>query len=150
MIEHLSAEQISQWMVGDQTPQLELHVAACGECRAELEKLETALSQCRTAMREPAAAVPVPAWRAPLAASWTSWPRRVLAAVALLVLVALPFAWQVHAREQAAQAALADSQLLESVDSAISQAVPEPMEPLVSLVSWNGSTADQNQKAQSQ
>jgi hypothetical protein len=150
MIEHLSAEQISQWMVGDRTPQLEHHVAACGECRAELEKLETALSQFRTVMREPAAAVPLPVWRAPQTAPWISWPRLVLAAVALLVLVALPLAWRAHAREQAAQAALADSQLLESVDSEISQAVPEPMEPLVSLVNWSASAADQNQKAQQQ
>jgi len=150
MIEHLSAEQISQWMVGDRTSQLEHHVAVCEECRAELEKLETALSQFRTAMREPAAAVPPPVWHAPQSATWFSWPRLVVATVALLVLVALPFAWRVHAREQAAEAALADSQLLESVDSAISQAVPEPMEPLVSLVSWNANAGDQNQKAQRQ
>jgi hypothetical protein len=42
----------------------------------------------------------------------------------------------------ATAAALADSQLLERVDSAISQGVPEPMEPLVSLVTWNSTAAD--------
>jgi hypothetical protein len=150
MIEHLSAEQISQWMIGDRTPQLELHVAECAECRGELEQLETALGQFRTAMREPASAAPRPAWRAPEIAPWFSWPRLVLAGAALLLLVAVPLSWRAHAREQSAQAALADSQLLESVDCEISQAVPEPMEPLVSLVSWNSSSADQNQKAQRQ
>jgi hypothetical protein len=45
---------------------------------------------------------------------------------------------------------MADSQLLESVDSEISQAVPEPMEPLVTLATWNSSSTEQNQKAQRQ
>jgi cytochrome bd-type quinol oxidase subunit 2 len=151
MIEHLSAEQISQWIVGERTPHLVQHVAECAECGSELEQLETALAQFRTAMREPAFAPAPPAWREPAAgSSWYSWPRLVLATAALLVLVAFPVSWKARERDQAAQAALADSQLLESVDSAISQAVPEPMEPLVSLVSWNSSSTDQNQKAQRQ
>ena len=159
MIEHLSAEQISQWMIGERTQQLEWHVAECGECRAELEQLETALSQFRSAMREPAISAPPPMWREPASpAPWFSWPRLVLAVAMLLILVAVPVSWRARThelgvreqavRELAAQAALADSQLLESVDSAISQAVPEPMEPLVSLVAWNSSSAEKNQNAQ--
>jgi anti-sigma factor RsiW len=148
MIDHLSAEQISQWMMGERTPQLVQHVAECPRCSAELEQLEAALTQFRTAMREPAFSVVTPEWREPEASSpWYSWPRLVLAIAALLILVALPLSWRARVRQQAAQAALADSQLLESVDSAISQAVPEPMEPLVSMVSWNSSSTDQNQKA---
>jgi len=151
MIEHLSAEQISQWMVGARTPQLVQHLAECRACRSELEQLESALSQFRTAMREPAYSEIPPAWREPSAGSlWSSWPRMVLAGAALLIVVALPLSWRARVREQAAQSAIADSQLLESVDSAISQAVPEPMEPLVSLVSWNSSSTDQSQKAQRQ
>jgi hypothetical protein len=63
--------------------------------------------------------------------------------------VALPIAWRARVQERAAEAALADSQLLERVDSAVSQAVPEPMEPLVNLVTWNASPAEKNQKVQS-
>jgi hypothetical protein len=155
MIEHLSAEQISQWMMGERTPQLLQHVTGCARCGAELQQLETALTQFRTAMREPpySPAYPIvpPAWREPDSSSpWYSWPRLVLAIAALFILVALPLSWRARVREQAAQTALADSQLLESVDSAISQAVPEPMEPLVSLVSWNSSSTDQNRKAPGQ
>jgi anti-sigma factor RsiW len=151
MIEHLSAEQISQWMVGARTPQLVQHVADCAECGAELAQLETALAQFRAAMREPALSPVPPAWREPAPNSpWYSWTRLVLATAVLLILVAVPVSWRARIREQAAQAALADSQLLESVDSAISQAVPEPMEPLVSLVNWNSNSTDQNQKAQRQ
>jgi hypothetical protein len=147
MIEHLSAEQISQWMIGDTTPELERHIAECGECRVELEQLETALSQFRSAMRETGNSAPPQMWREPAAGRvWFSWPKVVLAAAALLLVIVLPLSWRSHVRERAAQAALADSQLLESVDSAISQAVPEPMEPLVNLVSWNASPAEQNPK----
>jgi anti-sigma factor RsiW len=154
MIEHLSAEQISQWMVGERAPEVERHLADCTACRAELEQLESALSHFRTAMREPADSVAPTAWREPASQTpWHSWPSLLLAVAALLVLVAVPLSWQARERQlaaESAQAALADSQLLESVDSAISKAVPEPMEPLVSMVSWNANSSDQNQKAQPQ
>jgi hypothetical protein len=149
MIEHLSAEQISQWIVGERTPQLERHVAGCAQCGAELEQMEAALSQFRTAMRAPVHSVPPFDWREPATpASWFSWSRMALAAAVLLILIGLPVSWMAHVREQqasAAAAALADSQLLERVDSAISQPVPEPMEPLVTLVTWSSSPTDLKQ-----
>jgi hypothetical protein len=160
MIEHLSAEQISQWIVGDRPREMQKHVAGCAECRAELTHMENALSQFRTAMREQASVVPAPAWRQPepRPAAWFSWTRMVLTATALLVLAAVPVTWRVHVHEQAlreqadqsARSALADSQLLETVDAEISQAVPQPMEPLVTLATWNSSSTEQNQKAQGQ
>lgn len=149
MIEHLSAEQISQWMIGERTPPLEHHIAECAECRAELEQMESALVQFRTAMRQVGGTAPSPAWREPASRRpWSSWPRLAMAAAVLLILVAAPIAWRVRMRERAAEAALADSQLLERVDSAISRAVPEPMEPLVNLVTWNSGAAEKQQKAQ--
>jgi hypothetical protein len=148
MIEHLSGEQISQWMIGERTPQVERHVAECAACRAEVEKLESTLAQFRMAVRELGSSAPAPAWRnAPFRAPTFTWPRLVLSTAALLVLIAAPIAWTTHERERSAEAALADSQLLERVDSAISRAVPEPMEPLVNLVTWNSSAPVQNQKA---
>jgi len=157
MIEHLSAEQISQWIIGDRPLGLRQHVAECAECRAELGQLESALAQFRTAMREPASSVPPPAWHhpEPRSAPWFSWPRLVLIATALLVLVAVPVTWKARNHEQAlrakaAQTALADSRLLESVDAEISQAVPQPMEPLVTLATWNSNSTEQNQKTQRQ
>jgi anti-sigma factor RsiW len=157
MIEHLSAEQISQWIIGDRPLELQAHVAECAECRAELGQLESALSQFRTAMREPASYEPPPAWRQPepRPAPWFSWPRLALTATALLVLGAVPVTWRVRTHEQAlraqaAQSALADSRLLESVDAEISQAVPQPMEPLVTLATWNSNSTEQNRKTQRQ
>lgn len=147
---HLSPEEISQWMMGERTMELERHLAECHACRAELEQLEAALVQFRASVRESSAVIP-PVWREPdNRAAWLSWPRLVLAAAALLILVALPISWRSRAQERAAEAAIADSQLLERVDSAISQAVPEPMEPLVSLVTWNSAGAEQNRKVEKQ
>jgi anti-sigma factor RsiW len=150
MIEHLSAAQISEWMIGERTPQLEQHVAQCPECSAELKKMEAALSQFRSSMRDPRHAPAVPEWREPAPSSpWFTWSRMLLAAAVLLILVAMPVWWRAHVRQQetvTAAAALADSQLLERVDSAISQAIPEPMEPLVTLVTWNSNAADGAQK----
>lgn len=155
MIEHLSAEQISQWIVGERPLDLREHMAECAECRAELTQLENALSQFRTAMREQTSFAAPPPWRQAESrpAPWFSWPRLVLTTTALLVVVAVPVTWRVRVheqalRQQAAQTALADSQLLESVDAEISQAVPEPMQPLVTLATWNSSSTEQNQKVQ--
>jgi anti-sigma factor RsiW len=149
MIEHLSAEQISQWMIGERTPQQERHVAECDECRTELRQLETTLQQFRGAVREWSDSAAPSAWRQPASRGlWYSWPRLVLAAATLLILVAIPVYWSARERQRAAEseAARADALLLERVDSAISQAVPEPMEPLVNLVTWNSSPAEKNNK----
>jgi anti-sigma factor RsiW len=151
MIQHLSAEQISRWMVGDRTPQLERHVAGCEECRAELGQLESTLAQFRGVLREWSSSVPSTAWRQPASRSpWFSWQRVVFAAAALFFLVGVPVYWTARVRERATEAARADALLLERVDSSISRAVPEPMEPLVNLVTWNSGPAEKKKKAERQ
>jgi anti-sigma factor RsiW len=151
MIQHLTAEQISQWLMGYRTALIEQHLALCPECRAELSQMESTLTQFRGAMRDWSGTAVPPAWQRPAARSpWFSWPRLVWAAAALCFLVAVPVYWSVHARRQAAEAARADALLLERVDSAISRAVPEPMEPLVSLVTWNSSPTENRKKVEKQ
>jgi anti-sigma factor RsiW len=151
MIQHLSGEQISQWLVGDRTPALERHVAECDACRGELQQLETTLAQFRGAVCDWSGGAAPPAWREPERRSpWYGWPRLVLATATLGMLVALPVYWNTRARERAAEAARADAQLLERVDSSISRAVPEPMEPLVNLVTWNSSPAENKKKVERQ
>ena len=153
MIEHLSTEQISQWMIGERSPQLERHVAECDDCRAELAQLESTLVQFRGAVREWSGSPAPPAWRQPASGgSWFSWPRAAVAAATLSVLLAVPVYWNVRARDRAEQAAAAraDVLLLERVDSEISRAVPEPMEPLVNLVAWNSHPAEGKKKVERQ
>jgi anti-sigma factor RsiW len=151
MTQHLSGEQISQWLIGGRTPQMERHLLECARCRAELGQFETTLARFRGAVRDSSASAVPPAWQRPAARGpWFSWPRLVLAAAVLCFLVALPVYWSARARERAAEAARADAQLMERVDSAISRAVPEPMEPLVSLVSWNASPAETKRNTERQ
>jgi hypothetical protein len=152
MIEHLSGEQISQWMIGDRSPQLQRHVAECDECRGQLEQLESTLSQFRGAVRDwSGSTTSTPDWQQPLSpAAWFSWPRVVLSAVLLFVMVTAPLYWTARQRQRALEAERADTQLLEQVDSEISRAVPEPMEPLVNLVTWNSSPAEMKKQAERQ
>ena len=67
MIQHLSAEQISQWLTGDRTPQLERHLSQCPECRAALGRFENTLAQFRGAVRDWSESATPPAWQRPAA-----------------------------------------------------------------------------------
>ena len=144
MIEHLSGEQISEWMVGNRSLQMEKHVAGCRECRAQLDELEATLTQFRGAMRSVSGSTLPPAWQPPAPASWFSWSRVALAAAVLLLLALIPLYWTARERARAAQAE--DALLLEHVNSELSRAVPETMEPLVDLA-WNSNSGNDKQRA---
>ncbi|MDR3699705.1 MAG: hypothetical protein P4L56_08740 [Candidatus Sulfopaludibacter sp.] len=131
---HLSAEQIAQWIAGQRSAEAEVHVESCGKCRARVTGFEDVLAQFRGAVRSVSA--PVPVWRARRS---LVWPRLVaVAAIALLLLVPL-----YREREARRRAAIEqqDTQLLQQVDAGISRAVPDAMDPLVKMVSWNSNEA---------
>ncbi|MES1257974.1 MAG: hypothetical protein ABUS51_06075 [Acidobacteriota bacterium] len=150
MKQHLSEEEIAGWAMGERTPALQFHVSECAECRAQTETLSDALLQFRHAAhgwaqgREARFRLPAPApwWRLP--ARWA------LVTAGLILLAAVP-AYETYrehraARERAGSEAqeAADAALLRQVDAGISRRVPQPLEPLVSLVSWSsGSGAGQ-------
>jgi hypothetical protein len=145
MIEHLSGEQISEWMIGNRSLQMEKHVTGCRECRAQLDELEATLTQFRGAMRNLGGSATPPVWQPPAAAaSWLSWSRVALAAAVLMLLAMIPIYWTARDHARATQAE--DALLLEHVNSELSRAVPEPMEPLVDLA-WNSSSSDEKQRA---
>jgi hypothetical protein len=137
---HLSAEQISNWIVAGRSQpadrQVEQHVRDCPECRQELLRLEETLSQFGGSVRawsdrQGAAALPV-AWKPPRPQPL----RWVLVLGALFVLATVPVYRTAMDRRQAEQAR-SDAILLEQVDAALSRTVPAPMEPLARLVSWH-------------
>ena len=54
---HLSFEQISEWLMGAASPERAMpeqaaHAPECGACRAEIERLETALQRFRSSVRQ--------------------------------------------------------------------------------------------------
>jgi periplasmic protein TonB len=49
---HLSSEQISNCLMGATTPEEKQHTRECRACRAELERLETALARFRSSVRQ--------------------------------------------------------------------------------------------------
>jgi hypothetical protein len=51
MNHHLSSEQMSEWMIGERTPEEDRHARECRQCRAELDRLEKAFSLFRDSGR---------------------------------------------------------------------------------------------------
>lgn len=146
MSSHLSKEQISEWILGDRSPQAEEHVRICVVCRNELSRFETTLTHFRGSVRQ---------WSAEQFHGnryqvSNTIPRLTLqklsyaiAVLAFLVCAALSL---VLSRRQPSlpEAVLADSALMKQVDQAVSRTVPGPMEPLMQLVSWDGSSSPES------
>src|ERR1700722_20947983 len=51
MNRHLTSKQISQYLVGDLTPEQEVHAHECSQCGARLARLESSLSHFRSSVR---------------------------------------------------------------------------------------------------
>ena len=148
MSRHLSSREVSQWIIGERTPQQDQHVRQCPECGAELARMEAALGLFRGSVRhwsEGQSRAEAPAIGSILAARRGSWAqplRWALVAAMLLVLAAVPIYRNVQEKRRQAEIAMADALLLEQVDAEVSRAVPRPMEPLVNLVSWDFGSTD--------
>ena len=135
MNSHLTPEQVSNWMAGErQAPEL-LHVRECPRCRAEVERLQAALSAFGGALRNwsDRQSVPKPVWNGrrarPFPLAWM--------VAAVLLVVALPI-YRVD-KLRKAERARADEALLTQVDISVSRLVAAPMEPLAKLM-----TRDEN------
>ena len=51
MNEHLTSEQITEWLAGTPEPETARHARECPRCRAEVESLREALAQFRESGR---------------------------------------------------------------------------------------------------
>lgn len=131
---HLSKEQIAQWISGDRSAEAASHIAGCCECRDRVAGFEDVVARFRSAVGSVPA--PPPTWRA---RRTVAWPHLVAVAAIALFLLA-PLYWEREARRRAA-IERQDAQLLQQVDSEISRAVPDAMDPLVKMVSWNSNEA---------
>ena len=143
---HLSAEQISSWLIGEHGRQEQAHLEVCGECQGRVARMEGALSQFRSSARHWSGELDNPVRYRERAQVKHNPGRWMLAAAVLLVLLAAPLYQGARERRRATEQAEADTILLERVDRAVSRAVPRPMEPLVELVSWGPDPAKGNEK----
>jgi len=144
MDRHLDSETMERWLAGERGASAGEHLGVCPECRAEVARLESLLAGFRGAAREWSGRQPLARPPAGWAAS-TIAPRRRLTvmrwaavAVAAGLLAAIPAYRDYRRREAAAQAAAqaaANALLLEQVSADISRPVPEPLAPLIELVS---------------
>ena len=138
MSTHLKPEQFNDWLLGMAERETTAHLAACAQCRMEIEAMGQTLGSFRLAAvswSEGAAkqvAVPKmptspPVWIRPL------W---VLAATAMILAVTLLFSgWRGHSHKPLAtadaQAQISrDNQLLAHIESEVSEITPMPMQPL--------------------
>ena len=151
---HLSSEQVTRWMTGERTDREEEHVRQCLECAAKIAGLESAMTRFRDSVRDcgeryGSVRLSLPARQPAIRLGFLARPSRwASVAAALLLLAAIPIYTNSRDRRREAEMARADAALLEQVDAGISRAVPEPMEPLVKLVSWNsGSENHANDQA---
>jgi hypothetical protein len=142
MNQHLSPDEIAAGMLGDRTAEYEQHLSECPHCREQATRLESTLAEFRTGVRQWSARQ-TPAILSSYRPSRAWFPARWIMVAAMLLLVAGSTYWQL-ARRRAEDRARQDALLLEQVDSGISRAVPEPMEPLVKLVSWGTGPATSN------
>ena len=148
MSSHLSSQQVAEWVGGKRNRKAETHLRDCPACQAEINHFEATLGQFRSSLRE---------WSAeqfnPNVLIGTDWqksqPKTTLPKLgwALLLLAVYLAASLLLHRSETHQpivvrvATISDSALLKQVDQDVSRTVPSPMEPLVNLVSWDGSSS---------
>jgi len=140
MNEHLDSETLERHIAGDRSPEAENHLRDCAACRAAMSRMEAALAQFALSTRRWSESQPLSRPPAGWAAAHARPSRQMAparwAAVAATaaVLLGVPL-YRSYSQRQAAAQAKADAVLLEEVSTDISRPAPEPLEPLIELVS---------------
>jgi hypothetical protein len=139
MDQHPSSEAIDRWLIGGRSTETGDHLRHCAGCRAELARRESMIADFRDAAHEwtrrQPLAVPPPVWAADAGSHRRRFAPMRWAAVAVAALLAAVPLYNDYSQRQAAARASANAQLLEAVSADISRSAPEPLEPLVKLVS---------------
>lgn len=140
MSEHLDPRTLDRYIAGEYTPESESHLRECAACRERASQMEAVLARFAAGTRlwsESHAASRQPAiWSAPAVARrhriapvrWAG------VAAALAILAAVPLYRGYEQRQEVARAK-ADALLLEEVSTDLSRPAPQPLEPLIDLVS---------------
>jgi hypothetical protein len=134
--QHLTSQQISEWMAGPRSAEYERHVQECGDCARAIASLEETLAQFGEAYRDWGGSQMVPARIAATEAKLhrrgpAKWLRVSMAAAALIALAVIP-ADRYH-RHRAAQMSAEDDALLQEIHAEVSQSVPSSFSALADL-----------------
>jgi hypothetical protein len=137
--QHLSEQQIDDWLIGLHPADVEEHLRSCPACADEVSRVAEPLALFGGAVRswsEEQARPMRPAWRTAVSPGWV-W-RVGLALATLWFMILVPVYRHRQATQQAAaitiDAAAQDEALLRQVEQEIAQSVPAPMEPLAKLM----------------
>lgn len=149
MSNHLSAAQIAEWAAGEWREEQETHLRECPDCQWQVEEFQAVLGQFRGAVRQWSAARQQPgstaAWktkRTSLQATGLYWAAAMAAALCALVAVLVFHGSAANpVFPQETHSPVTDAALMRQVDTEVSQTVPDAMEPLMKLVSWDDSAA---------
>jgi hypothetical protein len=152
MREHLTAKEISRWLVEGPGSDDAAHVRSCPSCAAKLAEVRAPLSVFRSAVvawseGQTAAPAREPAGWVGLAErlNFMNWVPAFGLALALAVLAALlvgpSIKRQVPTQAKAPVAPISDGVLMEQVDAEVSETVPDAMAPLTDLVAWDSDEA---------
>lgn len=130
MNNHLSQDQFEECVSGKAGPPELEHLSHCAECRAEVERFRSGIALFRRAVQDMAesatvvhAARGIPEW------SWA------LAAAALVAAIVLPFFISRPKPTANTEAGLSPEAVMERLNRHLAGTVPEPMEPMFSLIS---------------
>ena len=145
MNRHLSEEQMSEWSLGERSPEMEQHVRNCLSCHAEVSHAGEVLAQFRKSVRhwseEQLSAEVSNIWEIKEARPWISIRNLGWACLIVAVFIlASPLVVLRHNQPNMTDPAVADAELLKQVDRHVSRAVPRSMEPLAKLVLWDRSS----------
>jgi len=146
MNQHLTSEQISNWLAGERTPQQESHLRECPVCAGEVARIQTTLQSFGATVdrlsEQQMRGAPQSVRQLAAVRPQTTRPLRwALAVAALSIAVGLPFYERTMNERHRQEMAKADAALLEQIDAEVSRAVPAPMEPLIDLVAWDSTNS---------
>jgi len=130
MSEHL---EIERYLAGERAEADDRHLSECAACRDEIARMEAVLADFGASAREWGTR-PVRHAGGRTAGVTGRW---LMFAAAALLLAAIPVYYS-YAQHQAAAQAKADTALLDAISADISRPAPEPLEPLIDLVSTQG------------
>jgi predicted anti-sigma-YlaC factor YlaD len=159
MGEHFTDGQVAEWVAGERVPEREAHLQDCPVCRSQVESFQAALTGFGASMRAwsetqyvaAEASVKARSSVRPVALRGSVYAAAALAALCLVAVLVMFHG--VLLRQGApvdTRSSLTDAVLLRQIDTEVSQTVPDAMEPLTELVSWDSPAEEGSQSKQTQ